>query len=168
MRIEKNLATEILKYLYKHPKFHFPSLLRWKEHSPQVRVIKKVLAMLSYIGSGINSKSELFGEFDVTDRQIDYYLNVLARMNICVYKRDEITLTERWNEIFNMTSEERLQAMAKIIFSNRIFNDALDKWIEGINDKDFEEWKMSTDVTKERRKKTIRSWISFFRSMLLG
>ena len=35
MRITKNLAVEILKYLYNHPKFYFPFLIVCKEHTPE-------------------------------------------------------------------------------------------------------------------------------------
>ncbi|MFA5748027.1 MAG: hypothetical protein WC872_02825 [Candidatus Absconditabacterales bacterium] len=35
MRINRNLAIEILKYLHKHPKFYFPFLVMCKEYTPE-------------------------------------------------------------------------------------------------------------------------------------
>jgi len=35
MRISRNLAIIILKYLYDHPKFYFPFLVMCKEYSPE-------------------------------------------------------------------------------------------------------------------------------------
>lgn len=35
MRIKRNLAIEILKYLFKHPKFYFPFLVMCKEYTPE-------------------------------------------------------------------------------------------------------------------------------------
>jgi len=35
MRIKRNLAIEILKYLHKHPKFYFPFLVMCKEYTPE-------------------------------------------------------------------------------------------------------------------------------------
>jgi hypothetical protein len=35
MRIDRNLAIEILRYLYRHPKFYFPFLVMCKEYTPE-------------------------------------------------------------------------------------------------------------------------------------
>ena len=35
MRIKRNLAIGILKYLHKHPKFYFPFLVMCKEYTPE-------------------------------------------------------------------------------------------------------------------------------------
>lgn len=35
MKIKRNLAIEILKYLYAHPKFYFPFLVMCKEYTPE-------------------------------------------------------------------------------------------------------------------------------------
>lgn len=135
---------------------------------PQADDFKKVLAMLTYIGGGVSSKSELQLLFDIDKRQIDYYFNVLNWMNICSYNGDIITLTNVWNTVFDMPSNKKLQTMAKIVFSDKIFNDALKKWMNGINDKDFEKRKVSTVTTRERRKKTVKSWVEFFKENLVG
>ena len=100
----------------------------------------------------------------MVDRQIDYYLNVLIRMRLCTYslKEHTIALTEQGVKIFNMTSVERLQAMAEIVFSNKIFNDALIKGIDKVSDRDFGKRNIAKSSIP-RRTQTVKSWLTFFK-----
>jgi hypothetical protein len=129
---------------------------------PQADTFERVIYMLSYIKEGLTSKKELLTQFDITSRQIDYYFNVLAWLNLCEYDGDTISLTKRGLQISELPHFEKLKELAKIVFANRIFNLGLLKGIDSIPEDEFKKWKIGKS-TIGRRKITISSWIKYFR-----
>ncbi len=78
------------------------------------------------------------------NRQIDYYYSVLSFLGLCIYERgDDIFLTERGEKLSKLSKDELLIELAKIIFSSKIFHDALRGGIDDVDEKDFEVWKIS-------------------------
>lgn len=133
---------------------------------PQADTFERVLYMLSYIKEDVASKQELFAQFDITDRQIDYYFNVLSWMGLCDYDGDTIKLTDEGLKISDLSHIDKLKELAGIVFSNRIFNIALHKGVDKVPENEFKKWRIGKS-TINRRKITITAWINYFKQVLL-
>lgn len=133
---------------------------------PQADSFNKVLSMLSYVYDGLDTKQDLFFEFDMTERQVDYYLNVLKWMNLCQDKNNKIVLTPDGKKIAELPFADKVEESAKIVFSDSIFNKALINGLSSLKNSDFAAWKITTTSTIERRKQTIKSWLNFFNSII--
>lgn len=134
---------------------------------PQADKFGKVLAMLTAIDSqGPAAKKELTLDFDIVDRQIDYYYATLKFMGLADSDRENIWLTERGSEIAGLPHRGRLQEMARIVFSEPIFNRALRHGVDAVDEALFSRWGVGGS-TVARRKKTVRSWIEYFRGALV-
>ena len=135
---------------------------------PQADNFDKVLAMLTAIDNQEPvSKKELNLDFDIVDRQIGYYYNTLKFMGLAESDKESIWLTERGREIARLPHLRKLQKMARIVFSEPIFNTALKRGGEAVEDGSFCRWQVAGS-TIPRRKKTVRSWVEYFRSALGG
>ncbi len=135
---------------------------------PQADNFDKVLAMLTAIDDQEPvSKKELNLDFDIVDRQIGYYYNTLKFMGLAESDKESIWLTERGREIARLPHLRKLQKMARIVFSEPIFNTALKRGGEAVEDGSFCRWQVAGS-TIPRRKKTVRSWVEYFRSALGG
>jgi len=135
---------------------------------PQADKFDKVLAMLTAIDSqGPVAKKELSLDFDIVDRQIDYYYNTLRFMGLAESDRENIWLSERGREIARFPHRKKLQEMARIIFSEPIFNCALKRGVDAVDTRLFSRWGVGGS-TIPRRKKTVRSWVEYFRRALEG
>lgn len=143
-------------------------LVNLKAPFPQADKFDKVLAMLTAIDNQEPiSKKELNLDFDIVDRQIDYYYNTLKFMGLTDSDGENIWLTNKGKEIVKLPHSLKLQEMAKIIFSEPIFNIALKKGVGAINAKFFKRWRVGLDSsTIPRRKLTVKSWVDFFVKML--
>lgn len=135
---------------------------------PQADKFDKVLAMLTAIDSqGPVAKKELSLDFDIVDRQIDYYYNTLKFIGIADSDRENIWLNERGREFARFPHRKKLQEMARIIFSEPIFNSALKRGVDAVDTRLFSRWGVGGS-TIPRRKKTVRSWVEYFRKALEG
>ena len=129
---------------------------------PQADKFDKVLAMLTAIDDQEPvSKKELNLDFDIVERQIDYYYNTLKFMGLADSDRERIWLTDRGREIARLPHRRKVQEMARIVFSEPIFNTALKKGVDAVEDGLFGRWQVSGS-TIPRRKKTVRSWVEYF------
>ena len=132
---------------------------------PQADRFETINTMLIIISqSECISKEELKMEFDIVDRQIDYYFNVLKWLKVCVEVENCLVLTQKGKEIIDLEFKERIYSLAKIVFSEPIMNDVL-------NDKSptkvsFEKYVVNSQSTIERRLRTVRSWIGYFKRVL--
>ena len=135
---------------------------------PQADKFDKVLAMLTAIDSqGPVAKKELTLDFDIVDRQIDYYYNTLKFMGLADSNRENIWLSDRGRGIAGLPHRKKLQEMARIVFSEPIFNSALKHDVDAVDTGLFSRWGVGGS-TIPRRKKTVRSWIEYFRGALEG
>lgn len=124
--------------------------------------------MLTAIDSqGPVAKKELSLDFDIVDRQTDYYYNTLRFMGLAESDRENIWLSERGREIARFPHRKKLQEMARIIFSEPIFNCALKRGVDAVDTRLFSRWGVGGS-TIPRRKKTVRSWVEYFRRALEG
>jgi len=138
-------------------------LVNTKAPFPQADKFDKVLAMLTDIGTqGMVGKKELALNFDIVDRQIDYYFNALNFMGLVDSDRENIWLSKCGREIAGLPHMKKLWEMAKIIFSEPIFNLALKEGVDAVTNDLFVRWGVRGS-TIHRRKKTVRSWIEYFR-----
>jgi hypothetical protein len=135
---------------------------------PQADKFDKVLAMLTAIDSqGPVAKKELTLDFDIVDRQIDYYYNTLKFMGLADSDRDTIWLSGLGRKIAGLPHRKKLQKMARIVFSEPIFNRALKSGVDAVDGSLFLRWGVSGS-TIPRRKKTVKSWAEYFRGALAG
>ena len=132
---------------------------------PQADRFETINTMLIIISQAeCISKEELKMEFDIVDRQIDYYFNVLKWLRVCVEVGNCLILTKRGKDIIDLDFKDRIYFLAKIVFSEPIMNDVLN---EKIPSKDsFKKYNVNSQSTVERRLRTVRSWIGYFKKVL--
>jgi len=132
---------------------------------PQADRFETINTMLIIISQAeCISKEELKMEFDIVDRQIDYYFNVLKWLRVCVEVGNCLILTKRGKDIIDLDFKDRIYFLAKIVFSEPIMNDVLN---DKIPSKDsFKKYNVNSQSTVERRLRTVRSWIGYFKKVL--
>jgi hypothetical protein len=131
---------------------------------PQADNFETVLAMFSIVveENGI-SKDDLFLKFDLVYRQIDYYSNVLRWLGVAEENDSLIVPTAEGKRISSLTHARKMKRLAEIIFSEPIFNWALNKPDRNVPHELFMRWKC-TGNTIDRRLVTVRSWIKYFQA----
>lgn len=133
---------------------------------PQADDFKKVLAILSVAArqpQGI-SKDELFADFDIDDRQHDYYSNVLRWLGLVTIPRGgAVMMTAEGRRIAALPHAARLQALAEIIFREPVFHTVLHKGRAAVSSDQFMRWKCAGD-TVNRRLTTVEAWVAYFRA----
>lgn len=131
---------------------------------PQADDFEKVHNILLKINQFNNpSKWEVMQDFDITERQYDYYLNVLVWMNLCSINKEIIALNDKGLELAYTPFNQRIQEFAKIIFSNSICF----KELKG-DQTNFDDLKQDYHYAEEtinRRLNTIRAWIKYFKNL---
>jgi hypothetical protein len=132
---------------------------------PQADRFETIHSMLILISqnSSIN-KEELSSSFDIVDRQVDYYLNVLKWLKVCTEINEHLKLTPRGEAIIKLSFRDRVEALAKIIFSDPISHAVLHK--KAIKPELFLIYNVHSQSTINRRLSTIRSWIKYFKKVL--
>jgi hypothetical protein len=131
---------------------------------PQADKFEKINTMLIKISQHrCISKEELKTHFDIVDRQIDYYFNVLKWLKLCKEENNCLILTSAGEEILNMSFTKRMQEIAKIVFSDAITNSVLNT--KEIDKKIFSSYGVMSQSTIDRRLQTIRAWVSYFKKL---
>ena len=115
-------------------------------------------------------KEEWFADHDITPRQYDYYANVLRWMRLIRKKSDPkhgvvYELSERGNALAEKPVIEMLLEMARIVFSNSLFNLYLHQDQPNIPARIREENRLRSDNTFQRRLHTVQSWRNYFRKI---
>ncbi len=138
------------------------SLVDNKIPFPQADDFEKIHTMLIKIeDEDCSTKATIASNFDLVERQYDYYFNTLKWMNLC--KEDDnacIFLTDKGKYVLSLESEKRMEELARIIFSEPICYNEL----KGLQqDKaNFRKYNINSDSTINRRLSSIRSWIRYF------
>ena len=132
---------------------------------PQADKFEKVDYIIVTLGEeGGLSKSQISTMFNMVSRQIDYYTNTLRWMGLATMSKDGIIkLTDKGKEIARLSFHKRMRAMAKIIFSDPIFNRHLKG--RAIDEKLLSQYEMS-GTTIPRRLKTVDAWVNYFQHIL--
>jgi hypothetical protein len=110
------------------------------------------------------TKEELKLNFDIVDRQIDYYYNVVKWLKLCKEENDCMVLTQKGIEVLQLPFKERIIEIAKIVFSEPIFNNVLNN--KEANIQLFQRYNVNSESTKNRRLQTVKAWISYFKNIL--
>jgi len=108
------------------------------------------------------SKDELFERFDVVYRQIDYYTNALRWVGLVHINEDIVHLSPFGRDLADMTHSERIGALARIIFSEPVFNFILHHPNRPVPTALYEGWRLKSFSTRARRVQTVNSWIRYF------
>ena len=111
------------------------------------------------------TKEELKLNFDIVDRQIDYYYNVLKWLKLCIEENDCMILTQKGIEILQLPFKKRIIEIAKIVFSEPIFNEVLNNGRE-VSIELFHRYGVMSDLTAKRRLQTVRAWILYFKKII--
>lgn len=129
---------------------------------PQADDFERIHSMfISLSSSGGIAKSEALGEFDLVDRQFDYYLNTLIWLDVLEVKEGMILSTPRGAKLLKLSYKERLEELAKIIFSDPICFQILKT--QSYNSQDFiKNYRIESISTMNRRAQSIQSWIRYF------
>ncbi len=132
---------------------------------PQADKFEKIQDILFVISQNdcIN-KYELNLEFDIVSRQIDYYFNVLKWLKVCKEENECLLLTEQGKYIIALPFKKRIEELAKIVFSEPIFNNTLNQ--KPITEQLFLKYKVNSESTQKRRLQTVKAWISYFKKIL--
>jgi hypothetical protein len=111
------------------------------------------------------TKEELKLNFDIVDRQIDYYYNVVKWLKLCKEENDCMVLTQKGIEVLQLPFKERIIEIAKIVFSEPIFNEVLNGGTN-ISMELFHRYNVMSDSTAKRRIQTVKAWISYFKNII--
>ncbi len=133
---------------------------------PQADEMEKINAMfvLIYSNSDGITRQGLFENFDLVERQIDYYCNALKWLKLCDEKPNGLlSLTMIGNKIAKLSFRNRMEEIAKIIFSNKITNSILNR--KDLKEEWFREYRMASDSTIHRRTLTINAWVNYFKKV---
>lgn len=130
---------------------------------PQADNFDTVLAMFSIlVREGEISKEQLFLEFDVTPRQIDYYGNVLKWLGLADISNGTVRVTVQGLAVAHLSHAKRIEYLAPIIFSEPIFHHVLHNGPYNVPDAYFQRWGMDSQETRTRRIQTVLAWIRHF------
>ncbi len=110
------------------------------------------------------TKEDLSSKFDIVDRQIDYYFNVLKWLKVAKEKEECLILTSKGEKILKYPFKKRTEEFAKIVFSEPIANAILHE--KTINENIFEDYKVKSVSTQKRRIQTIKAWIKYFKDII--
>lgn len=110
------------------------------------------------------TKDELKLNFDIVERQIDYYYNVLKWLKLCEEKNNCLILTSLGEHLLQLQFKDRMIEIAKIVFSEPIFNNVLHN--REVKLQLFQRYNVNSESTKNRRLQTVNAWISYFKNIL--
>ncbi len=101
-------------------------------------------------------------DYDISARQHDYYANALKWLGVVEDADGKLKLSTTGKRLFALSEMRCLLEMAKIAFSNDIFNlflnanePVIDMALRRRND-------LETDSTFTRRMQTVKSWKAYF------
>lgn len=136
---------------------------------PQADKFNKIMEVFLKLGElECATKDELFFDFDLVTRQWDYYLNALIWLGLATKDtaNECFVLSEKGLSLFESTENERVFEIAKIAFSNDIFNAFLSVENPTINQSLKTRNGLTSDSTFLRRMQTVKSWKKHIFSLL--
>ncbi len=110
------------------------------------------------------TKDELFEEFDVVNRQIDYYTNVLKWLGLVDIQNQMVRLTPLGRDVADMPHADRIKVLAETTFREPVFHFVLHHPEAPVPGKLFSRWKLMSDATRQRRTQTVQAWIRYFKA----
>ncbi len=137
---------------------------------PQADDFSKLIDMMINIeretiqSDSIPTKISIFLNFNFDNRQADYYFNALKWLRLANWdkKEEKVYLTGLGKEILSIDNSERMEELAKIVFSEPLYNHVLKYGDKKIPKKLIDDWGLN-ETTFRRRLLTIRSWVRYFK-----
>lgn len=108
-------------------------------------------------------KETLKTHFDIVDRQIDYYFNVLKWLKLCTENNGCWILTSDGKRITLLPFRKRMEEVAKIVFSDPIMNAVLHQ--REPSPVFYSKYRMKSESTIRRRLQTVKAWVFYFRNI---
>ena len=161
--IEREARLDI-KSIHEDAKADLPTA---KAPFPQADNFETVLAMFTTVANADEqtmTKDELFEEFDVVNRQIDYYTNVLKWLGLVDIQNQMVRLTLWGRDVADMPHADRIKVLAETIFREPVFHFVLHHPEDRVPGKLFSRWKLMSNVTQQRRTQTVQAWIRYFKA----
>jgi hypothetical protein len=139
---------------------------------PQANNFNTVINLfLSIYGSNTPiDKDDIYinSKFPYELRQLDYYLNTLAWLGVISVNNKLIHKTQLGFSLYKKSNQDRNIELAKIVFSNKICKKILlDEKITKSDIKLAQNKNLMSDSTFNRRKSSIKSWVCFFKKLLI-
>lgn len=132
---------------------------------PQADKFDTIHSMLIMISSHpCMTKEELKLNFDIVDRQIDYYYNVLKWLKLCKEENDCMVLTDKAVSILELSFKDRMIELTKLVFSEPIFNNVLNN--KPVTMTLFQRYRVNSESTMGRRLQTAKAWITYFKKII--
>ena len=131
---------------------------------PQADSFERLYDLFLEIAKGATTKEELFLNFDLTLRQLYYYLDAIRWMRLCSIDGQNVEPTDKALQIVQRSYIEQLKEFAQIIFSEPICYNILHE--KPIDANLWDRYGIRSQSTKMRRIQTIKSWIRFFTNRL--
>lgn len=138
-------------------------LIDLKAPFPQADKFEKVNALLTLLLLDSYSKEEIYAHFDMTYRQVNYYVGALVWLRYASVKKGEVFLTAEGEGLSKFTFAKRMEYTARKIFSHLLFHKALHEGEESLSEEDFLLYGFSKETIK-RRRQTIRRWVLYFQN----
>ena len=133
---------------------------------PQADSMDTVLAMLTIVAAENSvSKEQLQMEFGLTDRQIDYYTNVLWWLGFAKSSGGNVQINEFGKTVASLSHAQKVKKIAEITFSDPIFHFALRNKGVTVPPALFARWRVLSESTQLRRTQTVNAWIKYFEAL---
>lgn len=149
-----------------------PELTDIKVPFPQADNFHKILTLFCDLRQeGPLTKEELFQNHSIVARQYDYYLNALRWMRLVEVEKGgrgtsrSYRLSDLGSRLGKYSDTDIVFEMAKIVFSNDLFNKYLNSENPYIPHSIRIRNRLETKSTFERRTRTIVSWKKYFRRL---
>ena len=148
-----------------------PELTDIKVPFPQADNFHKILTLFCDLRQeGPLTKQELFQNHSIVARQYDYYLNALRWMRLVEVKKGgkenrSYVLSDLGSRLGKYSNTDIVFEMAKIVFSNDLFNKYLNSDNPYIPSSIRIRNRLETESTFRRRTRTVLSWKKYFRRL---
>ena len=148
-----------------------PELTDIKVPFPQADNFHKILTLFCDLRQeGPLTKQELFQNHSIVVRQYDYYLNALRWMRLVEVeksgrKNTTYRLSDLGSRLGKYSDTDVVFEMAKIVFSNDLFNKYLNSENPHIPSSIRRRNRLETESTFKRRTRTVVSWKKYFRRL---
>ena len=142
---------------------------------PQADDFNKVINICEELYVGVKNKYILIDNFDLNNRQYNYYIAAGGYLGLIDKFRNQSSLSIKGIIIFKKDTKEKYLSLVELIFEHKPFYDVFswvlrNKSIPTTDEiylilKENHLYKIDSDVTLRRRASTVKSWIKWIVSL---
>lgn len=142
---------------------------------PQADDFNKVINICEELYVGVKNKYILIDNFDLNNRQYNYYIAAGEYLGLIDRSRNQSSLSIKGIIIFKKDTKEKYLSLVELIFEHKPFYDVFswvlrNKSIPTTDEiylilKENHLYKIDSDVTLRRRASTVKSWIKWILSL---